>query len=157
MSEVKQEEPVKQEGEFKIKKKTPKKLTPQNDGPIKVNIKEPLIETEPEVTKVVIPSEEPIKEEAKEVSTPEPISVEDFQQIQEVTEEEKKEVKQVVTEAKEALRDEKILGKALPENVEKLVSFMEDTGGKVEDYVRLNRSEERRVGKECRSRWSPYH
>ena len=24
-------------------------------------------------------------------------------------------------------------------------------------YVRLTRSEERRVGKECRSRWSPYH
>src|SRR5256886_14023058 len=24
-------------------------------------------------------------------------------------------------------------------------------------YPRLNRSEERRVGKECRSRWSPYH
>ena len=23
--------------------------------------------------------------------------------------------------------------------------------------VRLERSEERRVGKECRSRWSPYH
>ena len=22
---------------------------------------------------------------------------------------------------------------------------------------RINRSEERRVGKECRSRWSPYH
>ena len=85
MSEVQTNEPVKQEGEFKIKKKTPKKLTPQNDGPIKVNIKEPLIETEPEVTKVLIPSEEPIKEEAKEVSTQEPIAVEDFQQIQEVT------------------------------------------------------------------------
>ena len=26
----------------------------------------------------------------------------------------------------------------------------------VHDYL-LNRSEERRVGKECRSRWSPYH
>ena len=25
------------------------------------------------------------------------------------------------------------------------------------DYLFLNRSEERRVGKECRSRWSPYH
>ena len=25
------------------------------------------------------------------------------------------------------------------------------------DYVISNRSEERRVGKECRSRWSPYH
>ena len=24
-------------------------------------------------------------------------------------------------------------------------------------YNRLPRSEERRVGKECRSRWSPYH
>src|SRR5256885_11655766 len=25
------------------------------------------------------------------------------------------------------------------------------------EYVDLGRSEERRVGKECRSRWSPYH
>ena len=29
-------------------------------------------------------------------------------------------------------------GKPLPENIEKLVSFMEETGGTVEDYVRLN-------------------
>jgi len=27
----------------------------------------------------------------------------------------------------------------------------------VGDLVCVNRSEERRVGKECRSRWSPYH
>ena len=138
MSEVKQEEPVKQEGEFKIKKKTPKKLTPQSSEPVKVNIKEPLIETEPEVTKVTIPSKEPVEQEVKEVSQPEPIAAEDFQQIQEVTEEEKEEVKQVTADVKEALRDEKVLGKPLPENVEKLVSFMEDTGGTVEDYVRLN-------------------
>ena len=26
-----------------------------------------------------------------------------------------------------------------------------------EQHVRTKRSEERRVGKECRSRWSPYH
>ena len=26
-----------------------------------------------------------------------------------------------------------------------------------DDYCRKVRSEERRVGKECRSRWSPYH
>src|SRR5688572_31846387 len=25
------------------------------------------------------------------------------------------------------------------------------------EYLRRHRSEERRVGKECRSRWSPYH
>ena len=28
---------------------------------------------------------------------------------------------------------------------------------KYEEFKKLNRSEERRVGKECRSRWSPYH
>jgi len=27
----------------------------------------------------------------------------------------------------------------------------------VEDHTKVVRSEERRVGKECRSRWSPYH
>ena len=31
----------------------------------------------------------------------------------------------------------------------------EAMGGDYEDV--LKRSEERRVGKECRSRWSPYH
>ena len=29
--------------------------------------------------------------------------------------------------------------------------------GKPEDFNSAERSEERRVGKECRSRWSPYH
>src|SRR2546422_2158175 len=29
--------------------------------------------------------------------------------------------------------------------------------GQVDEQTRLVRSEERRVGKECRSRWSPYH
>src|SRR5690554_7915197 len=29
--------------------------------------------------------------------------------------------------------------------------------GKFEQAYNLGRSEERRVGKECRSRWSPYH
>ena len=31
---------------------------------------------------------------------------------------------------------------------------LKQTGG---NYMTLTRSEERRVGKECRSRWSPYH
>ena len=30
-------------------------------------------------------------------------------------------------------------------------------GGDAEEIERHGRSEERRVGKECRSRWSPYH
>ena len=28
---------------------------------------------------------------------------------------------------------------------------------RVIEYIAIDRSEERRVGKECRSRWSPYH
>ena len=31
------------------------------------------------------------------------------------------------------------------------------TGEAAQGIARLERSEERRVGKECRSRWSPYH
>jgi len=152
MSEVKTNEPVKQEGEFKIKKRTPKKLTTPSNEPVKVNIKEPLIELPPEVTKVVIPKQE--KEDAiqigetKKVSVEEPSGdstkvgepvqesnkdVEGFSAIKEVTETEK-----VEAQVEKAIQDERILGKALPENIEKLISFMEDTGGTIQDYTRLN-------------------
>jgi len=147
--EVKTNEPVKQEGEFKIKKKTPKKLTTPSDEPIKVTIKEPLKEEAPEVTKVVIPKEDAIQiGETKEVSVEKPSGdsaemgepvqksdedVEGFSPIKEVTETEK-----VEAQVEKAIQDERILGKALPENIEKLVSFMEDTGGTIEDYTRLN-------------------
>jgi len=157
MSEVKTNEPVKQEGEFKLKtkNKTPKKFNETKDNITKVNVnpKEPLIELEPEVKKVIIPKqqEDAIQiGETKEVSVEKPSgdsatmgepvqesneTTEGFSPIQEVT---KAEVKQVEAEVKEAIRDEKILGKPLPENIEKLVSFMEDTGGTIEDYTRLN-------------------
>jgi hypothetical protein len=151
MSEEKTNEPVKQEGEFKLKKKTPKKLTTPSNEPVKVNIKEPLIELPPEVTKVVIPKEDAIQigetekvdvgEQAgdsvkmdEQVSEPSK-TIEEFNPLSEVTEEE---VKKVTKEIKEAVRDEKVLGKALPENIEKLVTFMEETGGTIEDYTRLN-------------------
>ena len=148
MSEVKTNEPVKQEGEFKIKKKTPKKLTTPSNEPVKVNIKEPLIETEPEVIKVVIPKEDAIQiGETKEVPVEKPSgdSATVGEQVQEPVEDAKEftpikevEVAKVEAEIKEALRDEKVLGKQLPENIEKLVSFMEETGGTIEDYTRLN-------------------
>src|SRR3712207_8105823 len=35
--------------------------------------------------------------------------------------------------------------------------IVERTFGWLGRFRRLSRSEERRVGKECRSRWSPYH
>ena len=148
MSEVKTNEPVKREGEFKIKKKTPKKLTTPSSEPVKVNIKEPLVEVPAEVTKVVIPKEDAIQiGETTEVLVEEPSgdSIKMGEQVQKPVEDTKEftpikevEVAKVEAEIKEALRDEKVLGKQLPENIEKLVSFMEETGGTIEDYTRLN-------------------
>ena len=128
------EQTVKQEGEFKIKKrKTPKKLATPENNVTKVSMKEPLIETEPEVTKVVIKEEEkaPVVEEVA-------VASEESDSPIRLVEEVEEEVKEVEAEYKEAIRDEKVIGKPLPENIEKLVSFMEETGGNISDYVRLN-------------------
>ena len=156
MSETKTNEPVKQEGEFTLKGKTkktkPKQLGNKKQEIQKVSIKEPLIEVESNVKKVEIKKEDDAIQigETEEVSVEKPSgdsaemgepiqksdeTTEGFSPIKEITEEE---VKKAQAEVKEAIRDEKVLGKQLPENVEKLVSFMEETGGTVEDYVRLN-------------------
>ena len=37
------------------------------------------------------------------------------------------------------------------------ITVFDILGRKIATLVNANRSEERRVGKECRSRWSPYH
>ena len=156
MSDKKAAVEVKQEGEFTLKNKSkpkkPKQLGNKEQEIQKVNIKEPLVEIEPNVKKVEIKKEDDAiqigETEKVSVEVPsgdstevgEPVqksdeTAEGFSPIQEVTEEE---VKQVEAEVKEAKRDEQVLGRQLPENVEKLVNFMEETGGTVEDYVRLN-------------------
>ena len=49
------------------------------------------------------------------------------------------EVSNTVDAANEALDKVEQTGQALPENIQKLVDFVNDTGGSVEDYVKLNR------------------
>jgi hypothetical protein len=56
--------------------------------------------------------------------------------LEEVTEEE---IQQVEEQVVEAVEEAKATGKPLPENIQKLVDFMEDTGGDLNDYVNLNR------------------
>jgi len=59
--------------------------------------------------------------------------------IEEVTEEQVEEqTEELVEETKEAIAEAQETGEALPENIQKLVDFMNETGGSVEDYVRLN-------------------
>jgi len=148
----KQEENVPQEGEFKMKKKPgrPKKLTtkPGETPKVDFNKKEENATTESSTVHVdenkqagdVQKMESSISEPTVQKPAEEKKQEESGSPIQEITDEQvQTETKQVESELKEAVRDEKILGKQLPENVEKLVSFMEETGGSVEDYVRLNR------------------
>ena len=59
--------------------------------------------------------------------------------LEEVTEdiiEEK--VAEVEEKVEEAIAEAEATGKPLPENIQKLVDFMEDTGGDINDYVKLN-------------------
>jgi len=59
--------------------------------------------------------------------------------LEEVTEEEvEQKTEELVEETKEAIVEAQETGQALPENIQKLMDFMEETGGNVEDYVRLN-------------------
>ena len=134
---------VKQEGDFKMKAKPkrPKNLGKKNEI-TKVNLSKPSEENQgeviPDVTKVEI--KEPVVEQVvEEVEATEEVVEEIAGVIEEITEEEIVETsKALEQEVAEAVRDEKVIGKALPENIEKLVSFMEDTGGTIDDYVRLN-------------------
>ena len=54
--------------------------------------------------------------------------------VEEITEE----VEELVTQAEEAITESIEKGTELPENIQKLMDFMEDTGGDLEDYVKLN-------------------
>ena len=56
--------------------------------------------------------------------------------LEEVTEEEVVEVEEQV---EEAIAEAEATGKPLPENIQKLVDFMEETGGDINDYVKLNK------------------
>jgi len=155
---------VKQEGDFKIKKSKPKNLGKENkaqDAIKKVTISEPKDKIEKEdITKVVVPTEEKTKEDAIQIGETKEIPVgkssEDSEKVgeeisesaekvqdeqpilQEITEDVAEEVEEISKEVEEAKIDAETTGKPLPENIEKLVSFMEETGGNIEDYVRLN-------------------
>ena len=154
-------EEVKQEGEFKVKKPSKPKNLGKKEEVTKVEIPNTAAEAQgevvPDLTKVEIKTEEDavrldttnasddtvgqpedgsdseeVVEEVRDAESNEesPISV-----IEEVSDEE---VKKPTVAKNETVQKEVVEQKQLPENIEKLVSFMEETGGTVEDYVRLN-------------------
>jgi hypothetical protein len=138
-------EQVKAEGSFKIKKKPgrPKKLNPKTDV-VKVDLskkKEDAVQ-EPETEKAVLQSSEQSEETREEtkVGLQEVGESHEEEVVTEESKEEKVDSPIIEVNAQEEDKELKPLvdKPKLPENIEKLVDFMKDTGGTIEDYVRLN-------------------
>lgn len=75
---------------------------------------------------------EKVPQQQESVQTEEPV-------LQEITDEEVAEqVEDLQEDIQEAIAEQKYSGVELPENIQKVVEFMNDTGGSLEDYVKLN-------------------
>ena len=95
---------------------------------------EPAVSEEVPAENLEQPAEEPAREEAP-VEGP----VEQQPVLQEITEEEVEEAAEgLADEIEEAVAEQAASGVELPENIQKVVDFMNETGGSLEDYVKLN-------------------
>jgi hypothetical protein len=119
----------------------------EDDGVIKVDLSKPpkpkkqneTKEDNPDDKGVVTEPDNAESTEKQEEVQPEEQAQEETPVLEEITDEEVKEETETLTEE---LLDAKIeeveTGKAIPENLQKVVDFMEETGGTLEDYVKLN-------------------
>ena len=148
-------EEVKQEGEFKVKKPSKPKNLGKTNEVTKIEIPNTAVEAQgevvPEVTKVEIKEEDAVQTQETDGGNVAIEGSEDSSDSQEVVEEvrETEEIETPLTLVEETEVNDPIeVSKEpeqqaeptpqLPENIEKLVSFMKETGGTVADYVRLN-------------------
>ena len=144
-------EQIQQEGSFKLQKRKPqmKKLDKPNlvskvDLTIKTETPNAIQEQSTNESLLVNQGSEVGLQEVGQGNTvneqvAEKVNQEEIVIMHEVSDEEVNEASKTLTvEVKDAIAEAEKTGRALPENVEKLVSFMEETGGTVEDYVRLN-------------------
>ena len=108
------------------------------DKPIENETKDEIKEDNPDNEGVVGVDENADATEKQEEVQPE-VEAQETPVLEEVTEEDVKEQAEELTEqVEEAIAEAQETGRAIPENVQKLMDFMEDTGGTLEDYVTLN-------------------
>ena len=140
--------------EDNVTKVSLKKQTDDNDNVIKVDLtKKPETDAIPEQSTDEVPvrdeseTSEKVLEENVEKTDEKPTGeskkvseeVQDEKPVlEEVTDKVEEKVEELVEETKEAIVEAQETGKELPENIQKLVDFMEETGGDINDYVRLN-------------------
>jgi len=142
------EEPIAdgETGKIKIKKKEVKQPdgneTKGNVTKVAAKMKKPAETVEPTVTKVDLnnPSEERPAEEVKPEAETQEVEKQDAPVVEEITNETVEQVEEVAVEAAEAIKESMETGEPLPENIQKLVNFMDETGGDLNDYVKLNRN-----------------
>jgi len=159
MGDQKKTEEVKQEGDFKIKSKPKRKakdLGHVTNAPAKIDLTAPEATGEivPDVVKLDLtkkPEENAVQERKTEEVSMEELPGDSKKMDEEVrvsnTDDKKEPELQVIEEITEDVKEVKetkqkpqlIKTPELPENVEKLVAFMNETGGTVEDYVELNK------------------
>ena len=116
----------------------------ENEQPIEDVVEQVIDETKfesadnPDVIKVDLDAPPP-KQEEEEVVEEQKENVEETTEqpvMEEVVEDNIEEVKEAV---EEAVEEAVATGEPLPENIQKLVDFMNETGGSLEDYVNLNK------------------
>jgi hypothetical protein len=135
---VKEKQPTNNETKgnvTKVKEKMKMKPIVEEETITKVDLDKPVEETKSE--EVVSAVEEPVTTIEEVVEEPaQPISENtETPVIEEVTNEE---VEKIAETAGEAIKESMEQGTPLPEGVQKLVNFMEETGGDLNDYVKLN-------------------
>ncbi len=100
---------------------------------------EPAVSEEIQSEDVEETVEQPAGEGAVETDEPVEEAVEEQPVLQEITDEEVEEVvEELQEEVAEAIEEAQESGIELPENIQKVVDFMNETGGTLEDYVKLN-------------------
>ena len=123
-----EEQPRDKTGKFASKAKS------KDDGITRVDLsKPPPVKEE----KVVEEKENVVKE--PEVTEEEKEAQEDTPVMEEVTVDDLKEQEVVEEEIEEAIVEAGTTGKPIPENIQKVINFIEETGGDLNDYVNLNR------------------
>jgi hypothetical protein len=81
--------------------------------------------------------QEEVQQESETQETPVLEEITEESTEKEEKEEESK-IEEIAEEASEAIKESIETGKSLPENIQKLVDFIEETGGDLNDYVKLN-------------------
>ena len=121
-------------------------MSADNPDVIKIDLDKPINQEENETKEdnaddsgvVAEPENAEPTQEQKEIQ-PEAEAQEETTVLEEVTEDTVEEqVAEVEEQVEEAIAEAEATGKPLPENIQKLVDFIDETGGDINDYVKLN-------------------